>query len=325
MRDDKKDERKFQIEMLRIRLSFSQVVSWTTVFLSIAFSVWISSNTTIGLTGLWDTKTFLLFNIGSLLLIGAIIVLYLCHLGNVKNRMAKLEKDFIELNEKQHTGKGGIATNKKHLQQKDKQVLLELYKAQWNDIYGLDSLDWRVALMFIPLIGALSFIYGIAWEHLSQEISVYTDALRAISLIVYLISLYGLWTVTKGQAHVTIKFQTLDKIEKDLGWDSYGPKRHVGALRRAVTCRRFLLFLVYLFLGLLCFSMVITPIIEWKFHSSIFNNQLMVIPLCIALLIFVIHLYDYYSYRYYCYPGGISQAIKDLMKKAVRKEKEKKE
>ena len=96
MEFSKNDERKFQIEMLKIRLSSSRTNTWTRVFMAMAFSLWVSSNTAIGLAGLWDFNTFLLFNVSAVLLMFSIVLVYSLYLRNLKNRIAKLEKDFNE-------------------------------------------------------------------------------------------------------------------------------------------------------------------------------------------------------------------------------------
>jgi len=90
------NERKFQIEMLKIRLSSSRANTWATVFMAMGFSLWVSSNTTIGLAGLWDFGTFLLFNFSAVLLMFSIVSVYSLYLRNLKNGIAKLEKEFTE-------------------------------------------------------------------------------------------------------------------------------------------------------------------------------------------------------------------------------------
>jgi hypothetical protein len=64
---------------------------------------------------------------------------------------------------------------------------------------GMIFTSWRIALIFIPLIGAVFFIFGIALEFNLREVSIYTEAIKIISLISYLVCLYGLWTVAKGK------------------------------------------------------------------------------------------------------------------------------
>jgi len=189
----------------------------------------------------------------------------------------------------------------------DKQILIEFYKVQWNDIHDMNNLDWRVSLIFIPLIGALSFVFGITWEHVPQEVSNYTNAIRAISFITYLICLYGQWTVAKGQAMTTLKFKTLTDIEKSLELSnkvkvhSYvyvRPKLVCGwSFWPTIVCRRIVLFIVYVFLGILSFSMIIIPVSEWNL-SDLLKPQVWIqfqlwVPVVLALIIISVHYYDY--------------------------------
>ncbi len=159
----------------------------------------------------------------------------------------------------------------KSLNDTDKQILIEFYKVQWDIIHALDNLDWRIALIFIPLIGAASFIFGVVLELNPKELSIYIEAIKIISLVSYLICVYGLWTVVKGQAHVMQKFKTLDKIEEELGFDRYVLKRpdkyRLKRFWQVIVCRRLVLFFVYLFLGFLSYSMIIIPVNEWSFSS----------------------------------------------------------
>jgi len=176
------------------------------------------------------------------------------------------------------------------------QVLIEFYKAQWKVISDLDELDWRVALIFVPLVGALSFVFGIAWEFVSQQVCAYTSAFQAASLVSYLISLYGLWTVAKGQVQTLLKFKTLHGIERDLGFSSYVYERpkdyRFRRIWEVIICRRFALFMVYFVLGFLSLSTTVTPIGKWKF-PGISSWILILIQLLIASLIIVVHYYDY--------------------------------
>ena len=179
----------------------------------------------------------------------------------------------------------------------DKQILMEFYKVQWNDINDMNNLDWRVALIFIPLIGAISFVFGIALEYNLKEINYYTQAIKVVSLIVYLICLYGLWTVAKGQAHSILKFKTLSEVEKALDLHGYiyeRPKRWRG--RWAVfVCRRVVLYLVYSFLGWLSLTIAIFPLDEWDFFVP--KNPLWFVACLVAVvfpILFVgIHWKDY--------------------------------
>lgn len=188
-----------------------------------------------------------------------------------------------------------------HLRHKDKQVLMEFYKVQWDDIHAMDNLDWRVALIFIPLIGAVSFVFGIALELDLRETSYYIHVIKAISFITYLLCLYGLWTVAKGQAHTMLKFETLSMIEKKLGYDSFifiRPKDYMFVrVWKLVASRRFVLFFVYLFLGFSSYSMIITRTSNWSLHT-LFELDVILVPSVFASIIAIIHGCDYWLHRY---------------------------
>ena len=180
------------------------------------------------------------------------------------------------------------------------QILIEFYKAQWKVISDLDELDWRVALIFVPLVGALSFVFGIAWEFVSQQVCAYTNAFRAASLVSYLISLYGLWTVAKGQVQTMLKFKTLGSIENDLHLSSYVYGRpedyRFQRIWPVIICRRFALFMVYSVLGFLSLSMTFIPVNQWRIFENIFSCELLriaSIQIVLVIVILFLHYWDY--------------------------------
>ena len=179
------------------------------------------------------------------------------------------------------------------------QILIEFYKAQWKVISDLDELDWRVALVFVPLVGALSFVFGIAWEFVSQGIRTYTNAIQAASFVSYLISLYGTWTVTKGQVLTMLKFKKLGDIEKELGVRSYvctRPERYkFQRIWPVIACRRLVLFIVYFILGFFSLTMTVIPINEWTL-LSVFGKyvSIIIVQIIIVSLMLVVHYCDYH-------------------------------
>lgn len=185
--------------------------------------------------------------------------------------------------------------DQKNLKNNDRQILIEFYKTQWGLVHDLNNLDWRITLLFVPLVGAISFVFGIALQLGYTEMSNYIEAVKAISMISFMLCLYGLWTVTKGQFHLMLKFETLGRIERDLGYDHYVIHRkekfkHIWPL---FAVRRTVLFLVYLVLGILSFSMWTIPIID--FNISIWQNPCAWLPPTIlALIILAIQGIDYW-------------------------------
>ena len=180
----------------------------------------------------------------------------------------------------------------------DKQILIEFLKVQRDFVKELNTLDWRVALIFVPLISSLSFVYGMSWELVSQEMDIYFHAFKSVAFICYLISLYGLWTVAKGQVWAWLRYKVITKISCDLNLPIFGRPEGLRfkKLWRVIACRRFILFLFYFFLAILSYSMILTPLTEWKF-DYIWNPRFILIPLICAIIILVIHWRDYKLFK----------------------------
>jgi len=190
-----------------------------------------------------------------------------------------------------------------HLRYTDKQILFEFYKVQWHVLLDLDNLDWRIALIFVPLIAAVSFIFGITLELDLKELGLYVEAVRLGSLVSYLLCVYGLWTVTKGQVAATLKWKTLGKIEEDLRLCGYILRRSEKYRLRSkeyrvpwfwatIISRRFGLFLVYFILGLLSYSMWAVPINDWIQNLG-FNLAKVWPAIIIPVIIVFAHFGDY--------------------------------
>lgn len=183
----------------------------------------------------------------------------------------------------------------------DKQLLINLYKAQWNSIHDMNNLDWRVALIFIPLIGAVSFIFGIALELDLKEPNIYTTGIKILSLISYSISVYGLWTVAKGHVQTMVQFKNLERIEMKLNFTPFIAHRRECCHRfwPTIASRRIMLFIVYWALGFLSFSMIITPMNEWNFNACvIFSNPMILVPLVLPIFLIAVQWHDH---QIHCY------------------------
>jgi len=194
----------------------------------------------------------------------------------------------------------------RHLRISDKQILIEFYKVQWHDIKDMNSLDWRVALILIPLVGAFSGVVGILsqWARDASKTTLrienYAQTIQAFALVIFMLCLYGLWTVAKNQGHTILKFKTIDEIERQLEILRYSYRRKKRYWGRRIwpvfICRRLMLYIVYTVLGTLSLSMVIFPIGNWTFLGK---NQLLgwivaILGTCgVAIGIFLMHLRDY--------------------------------
>jgi len=187
----------------------------------------------------------------------------------------------------------------RYLRAVDKQILIEFYKVQWNDIFDMNNLDWRVALIFIPLIGAFSAVVGILSQWVSPDIKNYTQSIQGFALVAFLLCLYGMWTVAKGQAHSILKFKTLKLVEKDLDLHRYTYERNSERWWSVLLCRRVVLYLVYSILGWLSLTMAFIPVDEWSFYLP--EKPLWFLALFVAFIpavsFLVIHWKDYKLHR----------------------------
>jgi hypothetical protein len=181
----------------------------------------------------------------------------------------------------------------KILSSSEKQHLLEFYKVQRDFLEDLNNLDWRVALIFVPFVAAVSFVFSVAIEFDLKDIGFYTNAVKALALISYSISVYGLWTVTKNQFHAGLRWQILRKIEDELGYKHlvFRKTRRIHRRLGAFTPRRVVLWMVYLMLGWMCYSIWISDMETWDLSLNT-----MLVPLIVAGFTVLIHYTDHYLY-----------------------------
>lgn len=191
--------------------------------------------------------------------------------------------------------KNEINNEQKNLKNNDKQILIEFYKTQWSKVHDFNNLDWRVMLLFVPLVGAVSVVFGIALELDLHEMITFIDAIKAISLICFMLCSYGLWTVAKGQFSLMLKLKTLRMIEHDLGYDRYiiHRKGKFKLIWPFFVARRTTLYFVYLVLSITSFSMWIIPITDFNIINIWHNPCTLLPPSILAFIILVIHGIDY--------------------------------
>lgn len=167
--------------------------------------------------------------------------------------------------------------------------LIEFYKVQWGLIHDLNNLDWRVALIFVPLMASTSFIFGIALELGIEQIGRFVIAIRATAFVTYLFCIYGLWTVGKGHSHAILKFNTLKQIEMELGVNNFifhRKEKYWGkGVWVTILSRRFVLFVVYCIFAVMSYSMVQIPITEYTFPNLLRIDVLLVTPIIIILIV----------------------------------------
>jgi hypothetical protein len=168
--------------------------------------------------------------------------------------------------------------------------LIEFYKTQWELIHDLNDLDWRVSLIFVPLMASISFIFGIALEQDINQISEFVTAVRLTAFVTFLFCIYGLWTVAKGHSHAILKFRTLTEIEKELKVDKFiihRRKFRENGLWLTALSRRSVLFVIYCIFALMSWSMVQIPITEYAIQNILRLDMLVPIAI-IGVIIFLI-------------------------------------
>jgi len=177
--------------------------------------------------------------------------------------------------------------------EKKYQFLVEFYKRQYEDINEMNHLDWRVALLLFPMVVSFSTIVGIVSSVIEKPtIAVFEKSIQAFSWLIFLICMYGLWTVAKGQVWVTLRYKIMREIERETRMDRFfpegikNPSKGLGwGIWRVIAARRSLLFAVYCFLASLSLSVAYTRIEEWNFMSSLHFLPWTLIPSSIIIVI----------------------------------------
>jgi hypothetical protein len=171
----------------------------------------------------------------------------------------------------------------------DDSNLIEFYKAQWELIHELNNLDWRVALILVPLMASTSFIFGIALQLGIDQVGQFVIAIRATAFVTYLFCIYGLWTVAKGHSHAILKFDTLKQIEIELEVSHFihhRKEKYPGkGIWETILSRRFVLFVVYSIAAIMSYSMMQIPLSEFTLPNLLRFDVWFVTPIIITLII----------------------------------------
>jgi hypothetical protein len=146
--------------------------------------------------------------------------------------------------------------------------LTEFYKQQFVEIYHLDTLDWRVALILFPTFGGFFGVLGylnILSATTSEVLTLGFNSFRAFSVFLAFLAFYGMWSVSRNHVWLNIRTKIIDKIELEMEvsaiWNSVVKKTRLSIL----TSRGIPLFAVYSLL--LYFSLTVVSvdsIINWK-------------------------------------------------------------
>lgn len=146
--------------------------------------------------------------------------------------------------------------------------LIAYYKQQFVEIYHLDTLDWRVALILFPTFGGFFGVLGylnVFSGTTNELLTLGFDAFRAFSIFLIFLAFYGMWTVARNQVWLKIRTELIGKIEAEMNvskiWESVVKKTRLSML----TFRRLLLFPIYSVLLYFSLTVVLVDsIADWK-------------------------------------------------------------
>lgn len=168
--------------------------------------------------------------------------------------------------------------------------LTDFYKQQWEDLRQLNHLDWRILALFGSLISLVN-LSNVVLPKLIQGLEGNIDFIfyvLASNLITTSFSIYGVWTVSKNQAIMLIRFWIISQVEKTWGMINFLPlkmrhnilnkdrqKKSYGSFLFFTSSRRRGLIFVYFilmiisFMGVISSSADITYIVYQKDITSI--------------------------------------------------------
>jgi len=104
---------------------------------------------------------------------------------------------------------------------------IAFYQQQWQDIYHMDMLDWRVIAVFGSLItfsDIVQILIPVMFPRVIEMEDWYWFIFFA-NLINFWLAVYGMWSVVKDQVYMLIKMLQIQKVEKDMNLSNYVLKR----------------------------------------------------------------------------------------------------
>jgi hypothetical protein len=149
----------------------------------------------------------------------------------------------------------------------DSPILIEYYKQQFTEIYNLDTLDWRVALILFPTFGGFFGVLGYlnALNNINELLPLGFSAFRAFSVFLAFLAFYGMWTVSRNHVWFTIRIKIIEKIEEEMKvsgiWNAVVKESKLSI----ITGRRIPLFIIYSLLFYFSLTVVLVDAVtDWK-------------------------------------------------------------
>jgi len=130
----------------------------------------------------------------------------------------------------------------------DSDQIVAYYKQQFAEIYHLDTLDWRVALILFPTFGGFFGVLGYlnvlsATSH--ELLTLGFGAFRAFSWFLAFLAFYGMWSVSRNYVWLTIRTRLIKKIEEKMKvseiWNAVVKESKLSL----ITSRKIPLFFIY--------------------------------------------------------------------------------
>lgn len=165
--------------------------------------------------------------------------------------------------------------------------LIAYYKQQFIEIYHLDTLDWRIALVLLPAFGAFFAVLGFLKSFGPPTQDLLIQGVKAFSWLSMLLAFYGMWTVARNQVWLGIRVKLIEEAEKAMKVDKIWSKVVEQTKFSLLTGRRIPLFLIYVFLLGISSSVAFASSIEnWTFNLILSEwSIVMTVGLTIVCLI----------------------------------------
>jgi len=165
------------------------------------------------------------------------------------------------------------------------------YKQQFEEIHHFDTLDWRIALILSPTLGAffavLSFLEALVpTVPMDRFLTLGIEGFKAFSIFVMIISFYGMWMVARNAAHLHIRVKVVKRAEEAMGVGMIFSDVVKDSPLAFITGRRTPLFFVYVFAWHSALSVLLADSVE---KVSFLNVWAIVFTILASACCIVIH------------------------------------
>lgn len=167
---------------------------------------------------------------------------------------------------------------------------IAFYKQQFEEIHAFDTLDWRIVLILSPTFGAffavLGFLQAFVQElPLDRFLTLGIEGFRAFSIFVAILSFYGMWTVARNQAHLSIRVRIIEKAEEEMGVGKIWTDTVKKSPLSFITGRRVPLFVVYAFMEYTSMAVFLVDSVEkWTTWSpAAFALTIVTVIICFGI------------------------------------------